>query len=310
MRKSEEQPEKKTLDGLAVDPVLLWIEGHNYCSQISCEYNLGLDALLNAADHSVVLHNKSDLDSSVRNSHMIPSGVVMLLVPVHGYALIRIAGEIHLLERGVTCLLVGPVHYETLTSGRSLEQYVWATSDINVSTLVDAGVIGLSAGDHKIVRNGEIRCPVHQGVSESPLHENTSIRDVLLAILLVSLASRTSRESTFCPKVPESLSVIDRLLQEVWENPKVEWSLTMAAQMTGYSHFHFSRIFRSAFVMGFREYVMECRVRKALEMICNSGESFASICDATGFLTASTFRNSLKSVTGFTLADVVRFVKN
>ncbi len=293
-----------------VDPVLLWIEGYNYCSQISCEYNLGLDALLNAADHNVVIHNKSELGSISKSSHVIPSGVVVLLVPVNGHALIRIGGEIQMLERGVTGLLIGPIHYETLTSGRALEQYVWATSDQNVSSMIDAGVIGLKRGDFKIVRNSDIRCPSSSTPIDTAVEGSSSIRDVLLATLLVSGAPAANRGTTFCPKVPESLRSIDRLLQEVWDNPGTDWTLTYAAEITGYSHFHFSRLFRSEFDMGFREYVVECRVRKALELICNSSEQFSSIRDRTGFTAAPTFRNCLRSVTGFLLADVIRFVKN
>ncbi len=81
------------------------------------------------------------------------------------------------------------------------------------------------------------------------------------------------------------------------------------AQAAHYSQFHFSRLFRSLLQMGFKEYVTDCRIRRAAYLICNEDLSMQKIMEEVAFSSQNALRNSLRNTLGFSRAELINCKK-
>ncbi|MBA4294153.1 hypothetical protein C0431_14420 [bacterium] len=116
-------------------------------------------------------------------------------------------------------------------------------------------------------------------------------------------------QDTFAPKIPTNIRQFHGLLEEIWQNPNQDWNLVECAHAAHYSQFHFSRLFRSLLQMGFKEYVIECRIRRAAYLICNEDHSMQKIMEEVAFSSQNALRNSLRNTLGFSRAELINCKK-
>jgi len=105
--------------------------------------------------------------------------------------------------------------------------------------------------------------------------------------------------------VPTDLpSTILDLTKQVRKDPSLPWPLKEAADIAGYSPFHFSRVFKSLAGFGFHEYVDRCRTETAIEMLCNTDEPIDTVAAMTGFGTTQGLRESVKEYLGLVPSEI------
>ncbi len=81
-------------------------------------------------------------------------------------------------------------------------------------------------------------------------------------------------------------------------------SLREAADMAGYSHFHFSRRFRDVTGYGFHEYLDRVRASWAIAHAATS-RSMVRLAEGAGFSNVKTMRESIYDYTGFQLSQLM-----
>lgn len=81
-------------------------------------------------------------------------------------------------------------------------------------------------------------------------------------------------------------------------------TLREAADMAGYSHFHFSRRFRDVTGYGFHEYLDRVRASWAIAHAPDS-KSLVRLAEGAGFSNVKTMRESIYDYTGFQLSQLV-----
>jgi AraC-like DNA-binding protein len=233
----------------------------------------------------------------------IPEHTNILIMPVSGVALIHLENSTNLLESGSSLLVSGPQQLMFAMSSNSFEFLIATISSSDLHNLIQAQLIDIEPGKTKLVINSEIIAPSQNPSNQAP----TAIQAAFLLTVLIAAAPRSSTVDSFAPKVPSTLRRFSGVLSEIWENPNRDWNLIKTAERVGYSQFHFSRVFRSEFEIGFREYVIGCRIRHAANLICN--ESFPSyrVLEESGLNLASTFRGSLRSILGFSRTELIQF---
>lgn len=101
-------------------------------------------------------------------------------------------------------------------------------------------------------------------------------------------------------------SPFEELLAQVRQAPHESWSLKRAADMVGYSTFHFSRTFRAVTKMGFPDYVDRARTDFAAERILHSDDSYDTVAQQSGFGTTSSLRSALKEHLGLLPSELRR----
>ena len=75
-------------------------------------------------------------------------------------------------------------------------------------------------------------------------------------------------------------------------------SLEEVAEFSGFSKFHFTRIFKQCMNMTFYEYLNQKRISRAEELLSTTGESVTEIAMSSGFSSISAFNRTFKSIKG------------
>jgi AraC-like DNA-binding protein len=97
---------------------------------------------------------------------------------------------------------------------------------------------------------------------------------------------------------------IKELVAKVRENPSLAWPLKDAADMAGYSPFHFSRVFKNLVGYGFHEYVDRSRTECAVEMLCTTDSAVDVVASTCGFGTTQGLRESVKEYLGLVPSEL------
>jgi AraC-like DNA-binding protein len=107
--------------------------------------------------------------------------------------------------------------------------------------------------------------------------------------------------ATIPDDLPETLK---NLTQKVRGNPAMGWPLKEAADMAGYSPFHFSRVFKQLVGYGFHEYVDRCRTECAIEMLVSTDSAVDLVASTCGFGTTQGLRESVKEYLGLVPSEL------
>ncbi len=107
--------------------------------------------------------------------------------------------------------------------------------------------------------------------------------------------------ATIPDDLPETLK---NLTLKVRSNPALGWPLKEAADMAGYSPFHFSRVFKQLVGYGFHEYVDRCRTECAIEMLVSSESAVDLVASTCGFGTTQGLRESVKEYLGLVPSEL------
>jgi AraC-like DNA-binding protein len=94
------------------------------------------------------------------------------------------------------------------------------------------------------------------------------------------------------------------LIAKVRENPALPWPLKDAADMAGYSPFHFSRVFKGLVGYGFHEYVDRCRTECAVELLVTTDMPVDLVASTCGFGTTQGLRESVKEYLGLVPSEL------
>lgn len=129
---------------------------------------------------------------------------------------------------------------------------------------------------------------------------------LVLSAILESVAVLFSGPETIqLAPVPVDLAEpLKGLVQKVAINPVQAWPLREAAEMAGYSPFHFSRVFKQAVGIGFHEFVDRHRTALAAELLANSQASVEEVAVRSGFGTSQGLRGSLKDHLGLVPSEI------
>lgn len=107
--------------------------------------------------------------------------------------------------------------------------------------------------------------------------------------------------ATIPPDLPETLK---NLTNKVRTTPALGWPLKEAADMAGYSPFHFSRVFKQLVGYGFHEYVDRCRTEAAIDMLISTESAVDLVASTCGFGTTQGLRESVKEYLGLVPSEL------
>ncbi len=90
------------------------------------------------------------------------------------------------------------------------------------------------------------------------------------------------------------------LLQYIKENSGFNLSMSEIAKMSGYNSAYFSRLFKKNMGVNFTDYILELRLKEAMDMLKSSDKSIEEIIGITGFSDRTKFYKSFHNKTGMT----------
>ena len=137
-------------------------------------------------------------------------------------------------------------------------------------------------------------------ISEEFARNDTGKEDIIRACVL-TLTSIFAR--FYFEQKHESIgfefnrSSVYSCLEYVKKHPYQNFSLTDVAKASAMSKSNFCKVFHSVSGKSFMDFVHDCRIEKAKELI-NKGEKFSTVCRACGYNDFSTFYRNFKKYTG------------
>lgn len=136
---------------------------------------------------------------------------------------------------------------------------------------------------------------------------NPELTEPLTASVVYEMLPRLvrSRSRLGLAPVPSDLPTnIAQLVQQVRQRPDVGWPLKEAADLVGYSPFHFSRVYKSLIGYGFHEFVDRCRTEHAVDLLCTTDTPIDVVAAASGFGTTQALRESVKEYLGLVPSEL------
>ena len=97
-------------------------------------------------------------------------------------------------------------------------------------------------------------------------------------------------------KFDEYSQMFDKVFKYIDRNYMYDISLESLAGLSGYSKFHFSRIFKQYSTVSYLEYLNERRVKAAEDMLLNSKISITEVAVRSGFKSLATFNRIFRKV--------------
>jgi AraC-like DNA-binding protein len=130
---------------------------------------------------------------------------------------------------------------------------------------------------------------------------NARIHD-LMAVLLRDVPQEAyAREDLAKRKIRlEQLDRLEGVLEQIENHPEANLSLQQAADISGYSTFHFTRLFKEATGFTFVDYANAFRVNYTEKLLLESDMSITEVAYKAGFNSIETFNRVFKKVTGCT----------
>jgi AraC-like DNA-binding protein len=129
----------------------------------------------------------------------------------------------------------------------------------------------------------------------------------LVLSFLYEVATRlmSSGDQVQLAALPSDLpETVKELIVKVRKNPAAPWPLKDAADMAGYSPFHFSRVFKSLVGYGFHEFVDRSRTECAVEMLVTTESAVDLVASTCGFGTTQGLRESVKEYLGLVPSEL------
>ncbi|MCR4728067.1 MAG: AraC family transcriptional regulator [Lachnospiraceae bacterium] len=131
-----------------------------------------------------------------------------------------------------------------------------------------------------------------------------SIQSLLLKLFVVLGENYTQQESLFSNASPtkrkEYIQLFNDTLDYIDKHFTEELSLSDIAANTGFSKFHFSRLFKQYTNYNFTDYLCFRRIKAAEELLVTPGASITDVAILSGFSSISTFNRIFKQQKGCT----------
>ena len=108
---------------------------------------------------------------------------------------------------------------------------------------------------------------------------------------MIIIDNNPSKKKEYMESVMSACNYINQHYQE-------PLSLEEIADVSGFSRFHFTRIFKQCMNMTFYEYLNQKRISKAEELLSTTSQSVTEIAMNSGFSSISAFNRTFKSVKG------------
>ena len=106
------------------------------------------------------------------------------------------------------------------------------------------------------------------------------------------------KEKSQLPRQKEYLEVIMSSCNYINQHYQENITLEETANISGFSKFHFTRVFKQYMNMTFYEYLNSKRMKRAQELLYSTDMSITEVAMNSGFSSLSAFNRTFKSVNG------------
>lgn len=135
--------------------------------------------------------------------------------------------------------------------------------------------------------------------------------DTAAQLLAVHLLAYHSSYCYHSKSYRKSLDIraLKRVKEYIMEHLSDDVRLATLAAIVGISAYHFARLFKQSTGLSPHQYVLQCRMEKAKQLLCETGLTLQSVAEQVGYTSANHFINLFHRSTGLTPAAYRKVVK-
>lgn len=243
----------------------------------------------------------------------VPAAVNALVINLHGTLMARSApsGRLVLIPpRSLTFVRAGRL---VVQAARGEHETLLVTWPVRATPVLEVWLQGRT-GARSSAQNRAVACkPIDPHFVSAYERFNAAIKgppeamEPLVLSVLYEVVARlmTSGDQVQLAALPLDLpETIKDLIAKVRKNPAAPWPLKDAADMAGYSPFHFSRVFKQLVGYGFHEFVDRSRTECAVEMLVTTESAVDLVASTCGFGTTQGLRESVKEYLGLVPSEL------
>lgn len=244
---------------------------------------------------------------------VVPPGLNALIINLSGTLMARSApsGRLVLIPpRSLTFVRPGQL---VLQAARGEHESILVTWPTRATPVLEVWLGGRGAGKAS-AGNRVVACkPIDPHFVAAFDRFNAAIKgspeamEPLVISMLYEVVARlmSSGDQVQLAALPSDLpDTIKDLVTKVRRNPAAPWPLKDAADMAGYSPFHFSRVFKNLVGYGFHEFVDRSRTECAVEMLVTTESAVDLVASTCGFGTTQGLRESVKEYLGLVPSEL------
>ncbi|HXW51376.1 MAG TPA: AraC family transcriptional regulator [Candidatus Acidoferrales bacterium] len=215
---------------------------------------------------------------------------------------LHVHGDIHITPAGYTLSWEDdrPTQYVGVSLTPALMHSVADSMQMNIDSVSWAPLFQLR--DEKIEH---IVLAVKAELDDQAPHDRTYAEGLGLA-LATQLLRKYARQSTIASRRGLSGAQLHKVVDYVHEHLTRSLSLFELAAVTGLSPSHFKVLFKRSMGLPVHNYVMRCRVDRAVDLIGNGGLKLSQVALKTGFADQSHMSRWLRRTIGLTPAQLKR----
>lgn len=243
----------------------------------------------------------------------VPAGTNALCINYKGTLMARAGSQGRLVLVPPRSLVLVRGSRLILTAARGEHEAVLFSWHSNVTSLLDAWLQARTRsglpGQNRLIAckpiDPHFANPVKR-IEEAVQTAGETMEPMVVSVLyeLVSRLLVGLDEVQLAPVPTDLQDTIQDLVARVRQNPAAGWPLRDAANLAGYSPFHFSRVFKNLVGYGFHEYVDRCRTECAVEMLCTTDLAVDIVASSCGFGTTQGLRESVKEYLGLVPSEL------
>lgn len=129
---------------------------------------------------------------------------------------------------------------------------------------------------------------------------NARIFDIMTILSRSCSDSKPGLNSLKSGKKVYGLEKLNKAFEYIEQNYRNEILLKDAAKFSGFSEYHFSRIFKDTMEKNFHDYLKEYRIKKSESLLSDSKYSISQAAYMSGFNSLATFNRAFREVKGCT----------
>ncbi len=243
----------------------------------------------------------------------VPNNVNALIINLHGTLLARSAPNGRLViiaPRSLTFVRPGKL---VVQAARGDHESLIVTWPVRATPVLDLWLQGRT-GVKSNAASRAVACkpidPQFHGAYErfdAAIKGSAEAMEPLVLSFIYEVVARlmSSGDQVQLAALPIDLpETIRDLIAKVRKNPAAPWPLKDAADMAGYSPFHFSRVFKQLVGYGFHEFVDRSRTECAVEMLVTTESAVDLVASTCGFGTTQGLRESVKEYLGLVPSEL------
>lgn len=238
------------------------------------------------------------------------SGIEIILPMKNGYTVRLQKNEVKLEEHDIIIINTGTIHslHAPPTGERMIIQF-----DVSLLSILDEFESLMSMAQNTLIFRAKDNTRTYRAIYRNLLqiikeyNDGREFREIFIYSKIIEIYGEIARQKIYGSEQSDSVEInkqssVESMLKTcefINRNYMENLTLERVAEVSGFSKYYFTRVFRQFTDKTFSEYLNQQRVNNAAVLLTNQEMSITEIALNSGFNSISSFNRAFRRVTGY-----------